>query len=373
MKKPVALVRRLVPRAQHARNTLSLKHTREIVEGIFGSVLHDARVLSIGNGVAGVLSAAILSLHSIGAAYARLAGITAKSGVKQVDRLIGNDGISLDKMMALWVQFVVGSHPDVVVAMDWTDFEDDDHTTLCIYMATSHNRALPLCWKTLHKSDLKDRRTAAELRLIEQLRDWLPSSTKVTVLADRGFGYRQLYDHIQRLGFDYVIRFRQGILVETQQGERGKAIEFVASNGRPRMLLEARVTAARAKVGAVVTVKKAKMKEAWCLATSLTQAKPANIVALYSRRFSIEETFRDEKDLRFGMGLRATHIKGASRRDRLLMTVAIAHTLLTLLGAASEASGLDKYLKVNTVKRRTHSLYRQGLYWYESIPSMRQE
>jgi len=50
-----------------------------------------------------------------------------------------------------------------------------------------------------------------------------------------------------------------------------------------------------------------------------------------------------------------------------------AHTLLTLVGAASEASGLDKYLKANTSNKRTLSLYRQGLYWYACIPTMREE
>jgi hypothetical protein len=32
------------------------------------------------------------------------------------------------------------------------------------------------------------------------------------------------------------------------------------------------------------------------------------------------------------------------RRDRLLLLLAIAQTLMTLLGAASERSGMDKYL-----------------------------
>ncbi|MCC6214173.1 MAG: IS4 family transposase, partial [Polyangiaceae bacterium] len=45
------------------------------------------RVPSLGNGVAGVLNAAMLSIHAIGQAYARLAGITPKAGVKQVDRM----------------------------------------------------------------------------------------------------------------------------------------------------------------------------------------------------------------------------------------------------------------------------------------------
>ncbi len=153
--------------------------------------MHAARVLSLANGVAGVLTAAVLSLHAIGQAYARLAEITPKSGVKQIDRLVGNDGIRLDKVMALWSRHVVGD--------------------------------------------------AAEIRPV------------------------------------------------------------------------------------------------------------------------------------FGMGLKATHIKSPARRDRLLLMVAIAHTLLCLLGAANEESGLDKYLKINTSKKRTHSLYRQGLYWYSYIPTMREE
>jgi hypothetical protein len=66
-------------------------------------------------------------------------------------------------------------------------------------------------------------------------------------------------------------------------------------------------------------------------------------------------------------GLRATHIRDAERRDRLLLLIAIAQALLTLLGAASEASGLDRTLKTNTVKTRTMSLLNQGLSWYRRI------
>jgi hypothetical protein len=46
----------------------------------------------------------------------------------------------------------------------------------------------------------------------------------------------------------------------------------------------------------------------------------------------------------------------------------MAHTLLTLIGAASEACGFDRYLKTNTVKKRTMSLFNQGAYWtYASV------
>jgi hypothetical protein len=115
------------------------------------------------------------------------------------------------------------------------------------------------------------------------------------------------------------------------------------------------------------------MKEAWCLATSFSTADANDTVRVYSRRFSIEETFRDTKDITFGLGLRATHIGSAKRRDRLLFLTTIAHTLLTLLGAASEASGLDRTLKANTSPKRTMSLFNQGLHWYQSLPNLREE
>ncbi len=44
--------------------------------------------------------------------------------------------------------------------------------------------------------------------------------------------------------------------------------------------------------------------------------------------------------------------------------------MLTLPGAASESLGLDRLLKSNTSKRRTHSLLRQGCLLYGLIPNM---
>lgn len=115
------------------------------------------------------------------------------------------------------------------------------------------------------------------------------------------------------------------------------------------------------------------MKEPWFLATNIQDTTGTEIVKLYGWRFTIEETFRDEKDLRFGMGLRATHIRSAVRRDRLLMLLAIAIAFLTLIGAVSERAGMDAWLRVNTVKRRTHSLFRQGSHGYRCLPTMRDE
>ena len=82
------------------------------------------------------------------------------------------------------------------------------------------------------------------------------------------------------------------------------------------------------------------LKDAWYLASSRTDLTGAKIKDLYGRRFTIEENLRDTKNLHFGLGLSATHISVPARRDRLLLLVALAEALLTLLGAAAESLAL---------------------------------
>ena len=64
------------------------------------------------------------------------------------------------------------------------------------------------------------------------------------------------------------------------------------------MLRDAQVTGDRMPVGAVVMVKAQAMKEAWYLATRHKDRTASQVIKLYGRRFTIEEGFRDSKDIR---------------------------------------------------------------------------
>ena len=72
------------------------------------------------------------------------------------------------------------------------------------------------------------------------------------------------------------------------------------------------------------------------------------------------------------MGMAEIRIAEPERRDRLLLISAFAMALLTMLGTAGESLGMDRQLKSNTSKTRTHSLFRQGCMLYELIPNMPQ-
>ena len=350
----------------------------DVVRGQLGELferdLHAKRVLSLTNATLGVLRAGALGVHAIGVGLAREMDLDPKHAIKQVDRLLSNKGIDPWSLFEQWVPFVLAQRTEAVVALDWTDFDADGQTTAMLHLVSSHGRATPLVWKTTLKSELKDRQTTIEDEVIGRFLELAPREVKVTLLADRGFADQELYAMLERLNCDYVIRMRGNIMVESEQGEKREAKDWTPKNGHGRRLLNARVTVrGRTPVPAVVCSRAAGMKDSWCLATSRADLRAGEVVKLYGRRFTIEEAFRDTKDPRFGMGLVQARVNSPERRDRLLLVAALAIALLTLLGAAGESLGFERWLKANTSKKRTYSLLRQGQLYYDLLPGMRSE
>jgi Transposase DDE domain len=198
---------------------------------------------------------------------------------------------------------------------------------------------------------LKNQRNDFEDLCLSRLKALLPEGVAVTILADRGFGDVKLFEFLESLGFQYVIRFRGNIQVSAADGETRLAADWVGKGGRARKLHDAEITAAH-------------------LAARDGSLAAPEIIKLYSKRWTIEPSFRDSKDLRFGMGMSALRIDNPQRRDRLLLLNAFAILLLTILGAAGESLGMDRQLRTSTVKRRVHSLFRQGCLLYDLIPNM---
>ncbi|RLB86672.1 MAG: IS4 family transposase [Deltaproteobacteria bacterium] len=341
---------------------------------LFEFDIHAKRVYSLANATLGVMSGESLAIHTIGQGLAQARGLVTKHAIKQVDRLLSNNGVDVWEMFKYWVPEMIGQRKDIVVAMDWTDYDADDQSTIAINLVTSHGRATPLIWKTVVKSTLRNNRNRYEDEVLTRFKEVLPPGVKVVVLADRGFGDHKLMHFLRDdLEFDFVIRIRSNILVEDEKGEERRADEWVGKGGRARMLRNASITHKKYEVPTVVCVHAKDMKEPWCLVASFRAEKSKDLAKYYAKRWSIEPSFRDTKDLRFGMGLSSIHIKSPERRDRLLLISAFAVVLLTVLGAAGEALGLDRLLKANTVKHRVHSLFRQGCMWYELIPNMPEE
>jgi len=351
--------------------SLSFEGIHGFLDTLFGEDLHAKRVKSLAGATLGVIESASLAIGMIGQGLALARGRLTKHAVKQVDRMLSNRGIDVDALLVHWVPYVVGSRESITVALDWTEFDADDQATIMLSLLTRHGRATPLVWLTVERSTLKHRRNAYEDQLLERLAKLLPAGVRVCVVADRGFGDQKLYRMLaEDLKFDFVIRFRANIEVTSADGETRAAADWVGAGGRARTLRGAAVTAHACPVAAVVCVQAKGMKQPWCLASSSADLPARALINLYAKRWQIEGSFRDAKDLRFGMGMGSIHVSTPDRRDRLWLVSAFAVLLLTLLGSAGEALGYDRHLKSNTTKRRTHSLFRQGSMLYELIPNM---
>jgi Transposase DDE domain len=288
---------------------ISFENIHRFLRTMFAGDLHARRIVSLAGATLGVIESASLAVALIGQGLALARGLVTKHAVKQVDRMLANQGIDVDALLHHWVPFVVGKRPSITVAMDWTEFEADGQATIMLSLLCRHGRATPLVWLTVDTATLKDRRNGYEYQVLVRLAEVLPADTHVCIVADRGFGDHKLYRVLtEELKFDFVIRFRGNITVTAATGEARTAVEWVGAGGRARVLPGSTVTAVGYPVGTVVCVQAKGMKETWCLAASTADRPTRELINLYAKRWGIECAFRDSKDIRFGMGMSSVHV-----------------------------------------------------------------
>src|SRR3954464_6979928 len=204
-----------------------LKDIRAFIDTLYDHDLHARRVDALAAATLGVMTGASLAVAMIGQALAQVRGLVTKHAVKQVDRLMSNGGIDVWDSFAHWVAQQVGAQRDILVAMDWTDFDHDGQSTLALSLVTGHGRAAPLIWLSVWKEEIATRRHDYEDACLRRLAETMPPGCRVTILADRGFGDQKLFAFLTEVGFGYVIRFRGNIRVTDADGECRPASEGV--------------------------------------------------------------------------------------------------------------------------------------------------
>jgi hypothetical protein len=224
------------------------------------------RVESVANATLGASGPARWAVSTIGHGLALARGLTSKHAIKQVDRLLSNEGIDIAAALRHWVPYVVGCRTSINIAIACP--REGGGLALMLSLLTRHGRATPLLWLTVDTSTLKNRRNEYEYQALVRLADPLPADIKVSIVADRGFGDHKLYQVLtEELKFDYVIRFRGNIQVTAADGEMRTAAAWVGRGGRARVLRDALVTAERYQVCSVLCVQDKAMKQTRCLAT----------------------------------------------------------------------------------------------------------
>src|SRR5215207_10906185 len=216
------------------RKFMQVKDVRSFLDSVLAEDIHTKRVESLANATLGVMTGASLAVAMIGKSLAQ--ALLPKHAVKQVDRLLSNPRLEAWDVFASWVPEMVGSRTDIVVAMDWTDYDADGQATLALKLVTRHGRATPLVWLSVHKDDLRDARNDYEDAALRRLAEVLPNGVTATILADGGFADTKLFEFLTELGFGYVIRLKGNTKVSAADGTTRPAANWIGQGGRARKL-----------------------------------------------------------------------------------------------------------------------------------------
>lgn len=283
-----------------------------------------------------------ISLANLGRAVGGATQV--KHRIKRCWRFIANDRIEPTVAMSGVVKRLFQKHPKrkpLRISFDWTDIRG---LQTLVAAANLRGRAVPLCWASCRKHlyDGHRSRNAFEESLLLMLRQMIPQSVRVILLADRGFGRTELGRFCQRHHFSYVIRIQGKVTVKFNDqdvrldqypirkgcGERLNGVLYRSHDPLTQHV--------------AIHWKKnlpPRRDEPWYLMTDLLAEDgwtARRLSDLYGRRMSIEQLFRDGKNKRHGWALRDTGLTDPARLDRLILVLALAYLLLIGVGLLAQ-------------------------------------
>jgi hypothetical protein len=243
----------------------------------------------------------------------------------------------------------------LTVVMDRSMIND---TLNLLWVAVAYEgRALPLGWMEIpHEGNSNLRQ---QQRLLRWLKECLPESAEVTLVADREFHSIHLARWIaERLKLCFILRIKAGTWVEVSGlwskagalARRGCLMsdEAVKVTCDPKADYRTRL----------LTLWKPEEEEPWLLLTNL--ADDLVVAQRYGERFWIEEMFSDHK--KRGFQLEVSRLTDPQRLQRLLVAVTLAYLWVMEVGALVVRT--ERWRQVdNRGAEPSISLCQTGLRW----------
>ena len=334
-------------------------------------------------------------------------GVPIQYRIKRVDRLLGNEklhaeSVSIYKAVSMTVLRNI-RHPAILV--DWSDITADRSQQLLRACVAVNGRSLTL-YEEVHP--LKNYAAPnVHRRFLCRLKSLLPQGCTPVFVTDAGFR-APWFKLLDKHGYSWIGRIRNRDMVRPaeageQEWQGCKTLysranknakdlgeyDYVRSNSVAcRLVLIKKRPAKRHKK--TVFGKRARSKqskkhaagqvEPWLLAVSpdLAHCSAAQIVDIYGCRMQIEQTFRDTKNPRWGLGLSESQTRILERMSVLLMIGALVIFALWIIGLAARQQGFKIEYGSRQKAGKTLSVISLARWWLEqktrrtlSISSMR--
>jgi hypothetical protein len=310
--------------------------------------------------------------------------------LKALDRLLSNGHLHQvmpDFYQAMLPWLLRGSHPVIVV--DWADLKGDGRWCVLRAATPVGSRTMTIYERIYPVRQLNSPRAQADF--VAALAKLIPDTLKPVLVSDAGFR-SDWFRAVAAQGWDYIGRIRNNVKVQAagktdwqpcadlfagagqcaeelgrylivrgcpwacrmvRQRQRPKHRHVLTRQGQPPQ--DERVRKARKRA-----------REPWLLATSLNPVgfSAAQITALYAKRLQIEESFRDLKSHRYGLGLEDSLTRLAPRLGVLLLLNALANFAAWLLAQTlQQTPQANDPLAARWKHRARYSCLRRAMEW----------
>lgn len=348
--------------------------------------IHAKRAAALTRAIGAVLRGGTVSLSAVALHLAP--GIAFRHRLKSVDRLLGNPVLhrvrtELYRRLAhFWLKDV--RHWLIVV--DWSDMTVDQRWQLLRGSIVVEGRSVTLYEEVHPRQRLGNPKV--QRAFLKRLAGFIPPGAQVIVMTDAGF-HAPWFKLVEERGWQFLGRIRGKNRLQLGANEPWiPARDFYRRAGadasdlgvglyvRSNPVAVRAVLAKRPRKGrhalniygrkrkAYTSTKCARAaREPWLLVSSrgLIHLTAATLVGLYAQRMRIEQSFRDTKNARVGLGLETARSRSASRFEMLLLLAQLASFVQRLIGESAKEQQLElQFMARRRIGRREISVLTLG-------------
>jgi hypothetical protein len=339
--------------------------------------LHAARLTVLLAAVGAAVRARRLTLTELGRALVGTA--RPKHDIKRIDRLLGNHHLAAERceLYQVLARRVVGALREPLIVIDWSDLTPNRRWQLLRAAMPIGGRCLTLYEEVHPLTRLGNPRV--HRAFLRKLKALLPDGVKPILITDAGFR-APWFKTVNRLGWHWIGRIRNRTVVRLQGAAAwvGCKTLYAQAHARAQALGTYELARTNPVTCNLVLIKRPKryrvrksvfgkpvrsahslkqaraQRDPWLLAASpsLSHLKAVQIIRHFATRMQIEESFRDLKCARYGLGFELNLSRSRERLAALLLIALLAFFVLWLIGQQALARGLQFHYQSNTRRTR---------------------
>ena len=318
--------------------------------------------------------------------------------IKRCDRLLGNQKLSNTRPAiygAMARRLLQGNNRPAII-VDWSDLRADRSWQVLRAAIIVKRRAVTL-YEEVHPMSAAASQKVHKA-FLGQLKAILPTGCRPVLVTDAGFR-STWFKLLDSMGYSWIGRIRNRDMIRPQDcygqwcgckvlyplartsAKDLGAFEYVRQHPVAcRLVLIRRRAAGRhhrtvhgKRTRSAHSLKQSKAnKEPWLLATStdLRDLPADTVVAIYAGRMQIEQTFRDTKNGRWGLGLSYSQTRRKDRLECLLLIGALACYALWIIGITARFAGYRVEYGSKCKGASALSILSLARWWIDEFPDL---